>query len=327
MGGSMHVESAPGLGSKFCFSLPLGVDPSPGPTLVSPSHLAGQRTLIVDGNEVNRHAVHKQVSSWGMCDTSVGSGALALEEIRAAQRTPDPYRFVIADFQLPDMDGAAFAASVKSDPATHGTIIVMLASIGSWREARRLEGSHVDACLVKPIRQTKLYEALSAAWSNRNLASLAAHVKPLAGHDPDRCTDQVPARVLVADHNAVNRKVAVRMLESLGFTADVSASGSEAVEMMRQRPYDLVLMDCQMPSMNGLEAAGEIRKNEPPDRRTPIVAMTAETGAECLDECLANGVDDILLKPIRMETLTATMLRWLPAGREKQVEVGDAFGG
>ena len=319
MGGSIHAESSPGRGSKFWFSLPLTVDPQPPPNTVPSSNLEGLRTLIVDHNEVNRRVVHKQVSSWGMRDTRFAGSVQALEEIRAAHRTGDPYHFLIADFQLPDMDGAALAAAVKSDPATHNTIMVMLVSIGSWPEVRRLEGAHVDACLVKPILQSQLFEALSSAWSKRSLAALAAQLEPRA----ERAPDHSRARVLVADDNAINRKVAVRMLESLGVRTDVSANGRETVEMLLLLPYDLVLMDCQMPFMNGPEAAIEIRQREPPDRHTPIIAMTAETGAECLDDCLASGMDDILLKPIRMETLRATLHRWLPADREKHRQVGD----
>jgi len=122
-----------------------------------------------------------------------------------------------------------------------------------------------------------------------------------------------PARVLVADDNVISQRAAPRMLGSLGLRADVSANGREAVEMLLTLPYDLVLMDCQMPLMNGVEAAIEIRKREPPDRRTAIVAMTAETGAACLDDCLASGIDDILIKPVRIEELRAAVLRWLPA--------------
>jgi CheY-like chemotaxis protein len=179
-----------------------------------------------------------------------------------------------------------------------------------------------DACLLKPVRKSQLLEALSSTWSRRSLAALAAHVEQRAGSEPDRS----PARVLVADDNAANRRAAVRMLESLGLRADVSANGREAVDMLRLLPYDLVLMDCQMPFMNGQEAAMEIRKREPPDRRTPIVAMTAETGADCLDDCLASGMDDILLKPVRREKLMATLHRWLPAGQEKRLPVGGTAG-
>jgi CheY-like chemotaxis protein len=128
-----------------------------------------------------------------------------------------------------------------------------------------------------------------------------------------RVPDRSPARVLVADDNVISQRAAVRMLDSLGLQADASANGREAVEMLLTLPYDLVLMDCRMPLMNGLEAANEIRKREPGDRRTPIVAMTAETGVACLDDCLASGIDDILLKPVRIEKLRAAVLRWLPS--------------
>ena len=319
MGGEIDAESSPGRGSTFWFTLPLTVDPQPPPNTAPSSNLEGLRTLIVDGNEVNRRVVHKQVSSWGMRATSLADSVQALEEIRAAQRTGDPYHFLIADFQLPYMDGASLAAEVKSDPATHNTIMVMLVSIGTWREVRRLKSAHVDACLVKPIRQSQLFEALSGAWSKRSLAALATQLETRAVCAPDHS----PARVLVADDNVINRNVAVRMIESLGLRADVSENGREAVEMLLHLPYDLVLMDCQMPFLNGPEATIEIRKREPPDRHTPIIAMTAETGAECLDDCLASGMDDILLKPIRMETLRATLHRWLPADREKHRQVGD----
>jgi signal transduction histidine kinase/CheY-like chemotaxis protein len=315
MGGEIHAESSPGRGSKFWFSLPLTLDPDPPPDPAPSTSLHRLRTLIVDDNEVNRRVVHLQVSRWGMRDTSFATSLQALEEIRAGQRTGDPYHFLIADFQMPDMDGASLAAAVKNDPAIHDTIVVMLASIGSWRELQGLDCAHVDACLVKPVRQSQLLVALSSAWSRRSLAALAAQVEQHAGRAPDHS----PARVLVADDNAANRKAAVCMLESLGLRADVSANGREAVDMLRLLPYDLVLMDCQMPFMNGQEAAIEIRKREPPDRRTPIVAMTAETGADCLDDCLASGMDDILLKPVRREKLMATLHRWLPAAQEKPV--------
>ncbi len=194
----------------------------------------------------------------------------------------------------------------------------MRASIGSWRELQRLNCAPVDALPVKPVRLW----APSSAGSKRSLAALATRVEQHAGRPPDHFS----ARVLVADDNAANRKAAVRMLESLGLRADVSANGREAVEMVRLLPYDLVLMDCEMPFRNGQEAAIEIRKRESPDRRTPIVAMTVETGADCLDDCLASGMDDILLKPVRREKLRATLHRWLLAGPEKHLSVGGAAG-
>jgi signal transduction histidine kinase/CheY-like chemotaxis protein len=313
MGGSIHAESSPGEGSQFWFSLPLKVDPEPWLITVPSGRLDGLRTLIVGDSEVNRQMVCEHISGSGMRHTSFANGVEALEAVRAAQCAGDPYHFLIADFQVPGMDGVALAAAVKNDLPIQKTIVVMLASIGNWREIRRLVGTHADACLVKPVRQSQLLEALSNAWSKRSLAALATEVETLSKH----ASDHSPARVLVADDNVISQKVAVRMLENLGLRADVSANGLEAVEMLRLLPYDLVLMDCQMPMMNGQEAATEIRKREPPGRHTPIIAMTAEAGADCLDSCLASGIDDLMLKPIRMEVLMSTLHRWLPAEREK----------
>jgi CheY-like chemotaxis protein len=214
---------------------------------------------------------------------------------------------------MPGTEGASLAAAVKRDPAIQKTIVVILASVGNWRAIRRLDGAPADACLVKPLRQSQLLEALSNAWSKRGLATLATRVETPSQPPPG----QSPARVLVADDNVISQKVAVRMLESLGLRADVSANGREAVEMLRLLPYDLVLMDCKMPFMNGQEAATEIRKREPPGRHTPIIAMTAETGPDCLDSCLASGIDDLMLKPIRMEVLMSALHRWLPAEHEE----------
>ncbi len=129
-------------------------------------------------------------------------------------------------------------------------------------------------------------------------------------------TAGAPARVLVAGGNANNRSAAVCMLRDLGLRADTAACGREAVERLRLLPYDLVLVDCRMPAMDGIEAAGEIRKHELPHCRTPIVAMTSETGADCLERCLSNGIDDVLHKPVRFAELTAAIHRWLPATRE-----------
>jgi CheY-like chemotaxis protein len=274
------------------------------------------RALIVDENEVCRRVMREQVSNWGVRSTGLASSLQAPAEILAAQRTGDPYHFLIADLQMPGMDPASLAASVKSDPVL-GPAVILLSSIGGCSEVRGTLGGHVDACLVKPVRQSQLFEALSSARSKRGLASLAAQVGSQSLCSPDHPV----ARVLVADDNAINRQAALGMLGSLGLNAEVSASGRAAVEMLRLKPYDLVLMDWQMPSTGSREAAIEIRKGEPQERHTAMIAMT-ENSADCLDDCLASGMDDILCKPIRMENLCATLRRWIPADGKDQLPGG-----
>ena len=313
MGGSIHAESSPGVGSKFWFDLTLSVPAQP-PDRPPTTSLVGLRALIVGGNEVRRRVMQEQISNWGVRGTGLASSVDALAEVLEAQRAGDPYHFVIADFRMPKMDAASLAASVKSDPV-FSPAVILLASMGDSNAVRGLEGNHVEACLVKPARQSQLLEALLSARSKGGLACLAAQVGAQAGLSPDHAA----ARVLVADDNATNQKVAAGMLQGLGLKADVSASGWAAVEMLRSKAYDLVLMDWP----GGQEAAVEIRKGESPDRRIPIIAMTVESSADCLDGCLASGMDDILRKPIRMEDLSAVLRRWIlvdgkgqPAGRE-----------
>jgi signal transduction histidine kinase/CheY-like chemotaxis protein len=314
MGGAIGVDSCPGRGSSFHFSLPLELDLHAQPTPAPAQTLAGLRALIVDDNAVNRRVVQRQLAGWGLQIDSFASSPEALDAVRQAGAGGVPYDVVIADFQMPDMDGAALAAAIRGDAATRSTTIVMLSSIGSWRRVRQIEGASVDACLVKPVRQSQLLEAVTAAWSRRNLAALANRIDP-ATHKPAR-----NGRVLVVEDSPMNRKVAVRMIESLGLRADVAADGREAMEMVRLAPYDLVLMDCEMPLMSGLEASVQIRKRERAGCHTIIVAMSTDAYANVPERYRDCGLDDLLGKPIRMEELMKTLHRWLP---RNQAQVSD----
>jgi CheY-like chemotaxis protein len=190
--------------------------------------------------------------------------------------------------------------------------VVLLTSIGDWREVRQLEGNAVDACLVKPIRQSQLFNTLAEAWSRRQRHSPERlRPKPAAESAGLQRATFSGLRVLVAEDNAVNQKVALRMLERLGIRADVAANGREAVEMQKLVHYDLILMDCQMPEMTGYEASGAIRLMEGSDRQTIIVAMTAEALEGCRERCLESGMDDFITKPVKIETLIESIKRWV----------------
>jgi signal transduction histidine kinase/DNA-binding response OmpR family regulator len=317
MGGSIGVESRPGEGSTFWFTLPLTLDAQPHAAPVPAADLKDLRVLIVDDNEVNRRVLHKQITSWGMRDGSFSSGEQALEGLRAARQSGDPYHFAILDYQMPGMDGATLARAIKSDPAIRGTVLVMLTSVGHWDTVRHTESASIDACLSKPVRQSQLFNTLATAWSKKLHVAIADPARPasriadmksvLAARSADW-----PIRVLVAEDNVVNQKVAVRMLERLGLRADVAANGREAVSMFELLPYDLVFMDCQMPEMDGYEAAGEIRRREGPGRHVAIIAMTADAMAGCREQCLEAGMDDFISKPVAMEALFEALRRWAP---------------
>ena len=318
MGGSIHVESTLGQGSKFICTLPLEVDFTPASQPLPAADLNGLRVLIVDDNDVNRRVVHEQIVSWGMRNGSFETAEHALDAVRQGRAAGDPYHFVIADFQMSGMDGATLAAAIKSEPAIRDTVVVLLSSIGDWRQVKGLEGESVDACLVKPVRQSQLFNLLATAWARRLQAVRTVH--PQSIYDPKPAVkpsllDRFEGghlRVLVAEDNVVNQKVAVRILERMGIRADVAANGREAVEMMRMMHYDLIFMDCQMPEMNGYEASLEIRRREGAERRAVIVAMTAEALEGSREQCLASGMDDFIPKPVKLESLVEALKKWVP---------------
>jgi CheY-like chemotaxis protein len=319
MGGSIEVTSEPGCGSSFCIRLPLPFDGQPYIAAAPVEDLKGLRVLIVDDNEVNRRVVHEQISSLGMRNGSYASAQDALEAIRRARQSGDPYQIVIADYNMPGIDGATMAAEIKSDPEIKNTVVVMLTSVGHWRELRRLEGVSIEGFLLKPVRQSQLTTTLLTAWSK----SRGAAVPPATAVSPSRSLPatgthngrfaNVSARVLVAEDNIVNQKVISRMLEKLGVHCDVAGNGREAIQMLGLLPYDLVFMDCQMPEMNGYEAAAEIRRQEGGDRRVAIIAMTAEVIGDGRQRCLDAGMDDFVPKPVRVESLVSALKRWTPA--------------
>jgi signal transduction histidine kinase/CheY-like chemotaxis protein len=311
MGGSIHVESTLDLGSKFWFTLPLVLDGQPVAPAV-PADLAGLRVLIVDDNEVNRRVLHEQIGSWGMRNEICASAAEALRAARTAREQGDPYHFVVADYRMPVTDGAELAAAIKVDPALSGAIVILLTSMSNWSGTKEIEGSGVDACLLKPVRQSVLMNSLATAWSKRLQPGVLDRSEPPAPH-ARRIAARSSVRVLVAEDNVVNQKVAVRMLEKLGLRVDVAGNGREAVEMVKMLPYDLVFMDCHMPEMDGYEAVGAIRRRESGGRHTPIVAMTADALDGYREQCLAAGMDDFIAKPVKMEALVQTVKKWAPA--------------
>jgi PAS domain S-box-containing protein len=319
MGGAITVESRLREGSTFSFVLPLPVDSQPASAAVPLVDLTGLRVLIVDDNEVNRRVVHEQISSWGMRNGSYASGGEALHAILAAQAEGDPYQIVIADYQMPELDGATLCAMIKANPTIKDTVVIILTSVGHRSDLKGLKGANIDACLVKPVRHSQLLDTVATAWSKRLQAaaapqpeaqfqtSLGALRTSVAGKFAD-CS----VRVLVAEDNVVNQRVAVRMLERLGVRADVAGDGRETVEMVKMLSYDVILMDCQMPEMNGFEAAKEIRRLEGPEGRVAIVAMTADVSARCRTLCVEAGMDDFIAKPVKLEDLIAVLTKNAP---------------
>ena len=322
MGGSIGLRSRPGEGSSFWIALPLALDPRPAIVPLPKGDLTGVRILAVDDNSNNRMVLSEQLASWGLRYDICGSGEEGLALLRAARASGEPVDIAILDQQMPVMEGEALGRAIKADPSLKETILLMLTSTGVRGDASRARDAGFAAYLTKPVRQTVLFDSLATVWAARAQAgtaplvtrhtlgeSSAAAVISAASGNPDRL---LQGRVLVVEDNAVNQKVALRLLEKLGLRVDVAANGSEAVEMIEILPYDVVMMDCQMPIMDGFEATREIRRREGQGgTHRVIVAMTANAMQGDRERCLAAGMDDYLSKPIRIPELAHLLGRYL----------------
>ncbi|MGH7859617.1 MAG: response regulator, partial [Candidatus Binatia bacterium] len=312
MGGEISVSSRLGTGSAFSFTLRLAVEHETAVKPLPAADLESLRVLIVDDNRVNRRILEEQIASRGMKGRSVASAEEALRELHSARRDGEPYEIAIVDYQMPGMDGERLGREIKASPSLRDTMLVMLTSVGQQGDGKRMTEAGFSGYLVKPVRQSQLFGALSTAWA---LYRQGAAPQLVTRHTlsearrrevarTGRSQGGLAARILLAEDNALNQKVALRMLEQLGCRADLAANGKEAVQMLEAFAYDLVLMDCEMPKMDGFEASAEIRRRETGSgRRVPIVAMTAHALAGARERCLSAGMDDHLPKPVKLDEL------------------------
>jgi PAS domain S-box-containing protein len=305
MGGTIWAESRIGEGSAFHFTIQAEQAPAlvPAHEHGAPPQLHGRRVLIVDDNATNRHILVRQAESWGMLARDTPSPARALEWIRRG----DPFDLAILDMQMPEMDGVTLAEEIGRYRDAHELPLVMLTSLGSWGELR--EGVEFAASLTKPIKPSQLYDTLMSVFG----ATRADVQAPAPREGPvGQLAERMPLRILVAEDNVVNQQLALLLLKKLGYQADVAADGLEALRALERAPYDVVLMDVQMPTMDGLEATRRIHQQWPEGQRPHVIAATANAMQEEREACLAAGMDNYLSKPIRMEELAAALRRCRP---------------
>jgi signal transduction histidine kinase/DNA-binding response OmpR family regulator len=314
MGGQIGLESTPGVGSTFWFAVPLERSLT-APTLAPAPRveLTGVSVLVVDDNETNRAILERQLATWGMRVATAPDGPSALRMLRAGSLTGRPFALAVLDLQMPGIDGLELALQIKADPRLANLPMVMLTSVGMHGREAAFRQSGIAVALTKPVRQPQLLDALGAALGDRPASRPPArsHVTVMESSEPLPLVGARP-RVLVAEDNAVNQRVAIRMLERLGLGADIASDGREAVQSFARQPYAVVLMDCQMPELDGFEATARIRAREVGGRRTPIIAMTASAMRGDRERCLAAGMDDYIAKPVTIDSLRAVLRRWLP---------------
>jgi two-component system sensor histidine kinase/response regulator len=323
MDGQIGVESEPGKGSTFWFTAqfekPVGGQPIVAGERDGWSNL---RVLVVDDNATSRQIIRHQIFAWKLQRGSAASGHEALRVLRSASAEGHPYDIALLDVEMPEMDGLTLAHAIKADPALAGTRLIALTPLGRIVADKQLQAAGIDASLSKPVKQSRLFDCLVTVIGNPEATKLWS---PTAGASPFSPLSAAArakfegARILLAEDNAVNQKVALAMLRKLGCSADAVGDGVEVLEALQRIPYTLIFMDCQMPEMDGLEATRLIRKREndtghicPWKSPIYIVALTASAMQGDREKCLAIGMDDYLSKPIRLGELQAALERWQP---------------
>ncbi len=336
MQGSIGVDSEPGRGSRFWFSIGLTRMPasSIAAQVKASVEFQGRRVLVVDDHATNREILKHQLQNWGMSYYGAADGGQGLKFLHQAARQGQPFHVAILDRRLPDIEGIELARRIKSEAPIAATRLIMLSSIDQLEQTGQWLQAGIEVYINKPVRQAELHDALSTALavSGESEDLLAAHQRAASA-----APSQLGAHVLLAEDNPVNQELARTMLEELGCTVVVVENGQEALDAISdapfdrmQRPYDVVLMDCQMPVLDGFEATRQIRRWEAHNNRKqplPVVALTANALAGDRERCLKAGMDDYLAKPFTQEQLGNLIKRWMTLDVEvKQQVQRDAAG-
>ncbi len=324
MGGAIGVDSTPGQGCTFHFTVRMAKQQAQSQERPSgKGSLLGRRLCIVDDNATNRKILEHHASQWGLRTASASDGFQALTLLKEAAASGQAFDIAILDLFMPQMDGFELARTIRADPDLTATRLVLLTSVGLRGQAERAKEAGVLAYLTKPVRRTHLYDCLSciieltpkpAGESVERTSGTRSSDMLVTRHVLKEAAVAAKIPILVADDNVVNQKVAACQLEKLGYRADVVANGLEAIEAISRIHYALILMDCQMPELDGFEATAAIRKAERDQKRprVPIIAITAGAMKDDHQKCLDADMDDYLSKPIKKEDLSFIINKWAP---------------
>jgi PAS domain S-box-containing protein len=301
MGGQIGFNSTPGQGSTFWFTARFEKQPTPAKAASEPINLSNLHVLIVDDNNTNRRILEDQMQAWGIRATCAAGAQEALEKLQDA--TEHRFDIVLLDMHMPGMNGISLAEVIKADSRLARARVIILTSLGQMMSDEQLARIGIDACLVKPVKQARLYECLTGM---RALPRKLPAAQAESGAPPP-----ASLRVLLAEDNVINQKVAVAQLRKLGYSPDVASNGLEALEASKRARYDVILMDCQMPHMDGYEVSRQIRLREQIEGGKPvyIIAMTANAMQGDREKCLEAAMNDYLSKPVKNSDLKAALAR------------------
>jgi signal transduction histidine kinase/DNA-binding response OmpR family regulator len=307
MNGAIGVESAPGQGSTFWVTLRLVRQPALQTQSENMPGFDDSRVLVVDDNETSRQFLHEQIIAWRLSSGCAGTGEEALALLRQAAIEKAPYSVAIIDMQMPVLDGVALVQKINADPQLCATRLILLIPFGKPIQAAELKAMNIAACCVKPVRQSALFDCLVQVLTRPSEDGQTHQSEPfIRSNDSPSPRGE---RVLLAEDNVVNQQVALGNLRKLGYTADVANNGLQVLDALKAQKYDIILMDCQMPGLDGYKTTQEIRKRENGDQRAWIIAMTANVMVGDREKCLAAGMDDYVSKPLHRVELRAALER------------------
>ncbi len=313
MHGRIGLESAMGQGSTFWFALPLVKQPATQkPLPVLPSRLPHLRVLVVDDNATNRKLLRQMLAQWKLDCEECALSEDAVDIMKSATRAGRPFDLALLDYHMPVLDGEALARAIKAEPAISSVPLVMLTSVAGTGEGTRMRHAGFAGYLTKPIRHSQLFDCIGALTGTASVKDVLAQTGMITRDTIQQMRDHENVRILVAEDNAVNQRVALGILRKFGYRGEIASDGREAVAALERTHFDLVLMDCQMPEMDGFEATSKIRALERErGGHMPIIAMTANAMEGDRERCLAAGMDDYVSKPVDPAALVAMIEKWI----------------